>query len=96
MCASKNNFRLSQFPIRLHLTLENQAELFFGIGRALSEAEVAKFGLKSYAFAIDGVAAVVHPKNPVANLTRQQVQDIFAGKIANWKAVAEPTRSLGG
>jgi phosphate transport system substrate-binding protein len=56
-------------------------------GRALSEAEVAKFGLKSYAFAIDGVAAVVHPKNPVANLTHQQVQDIFAGKIANWKAV---------
>jgi len=56
-------------------------------GRALSEAEVAKYGLKSYAFAIDGVAAVVHPKNPVANLTHQQVQDIFAGKIANWKAV---------
>lgn len=56
-------------------------------GRALSEAEVAKFGLKSYAFAIDGVAAVVHPKNPVANLTHQQVQDIFAGKIANWKVV---------
>ena len=56
-------------------------------GRALSEAEVAKFGLKSYAFAIDGVAAVVHPKNPVANLTHQQVQDIFAGKIVNWKAL---------
>jgi len=56
-------------------------------GRALTEAEVAKYGLKSYAFAIDGVAAGVHPKNPVANLTQAQVQDIFAGKIANWKAV---------
>jgi len=56
-------------------------------GRALSEAEVTRFGLKSYAFAIDGVAAVVHPKNPVANLTHQQVQDIFAGRIVNWKAV---------
>lgn len=56
-------------------------------GRALSEAEVAKYGLKSYAFAIDGVAAVVHPKNPVGALTHQQVQDIFAGKISNWKTL---------
>lgn len=56
-------------------------------GRALSEAEVAKYGLKSYAFAIDGVAAVVHPKNAVSALTHQQVQDIFAGKITNWKAL---------
>ena len=56
-------------------------------GRALSDAEVAKYGLKSFAFAIDGVAAVVNPKNPVANLTQAQVQDIFAGKITNWKTL---------
>lgn len=56
-------------------------------GRALTEAEVAKYGLKSYPFAIDGVAVVVHPQNPVGALTQQQVQDIFAGKITNWKAV---------
>ena len=56
-------------------------------GRALTDAEVAKYGLKSFAFAIDGVAAVVNPKNAVAELTAAQVQDIFAGKITNWKAV---------
>ncbi|WP_153111934.1 phosphate ABC transporter substrate-binding protein [Propionivibrio limicola] len=56
-------------------------------GRPLSDEEVAKYGLKSFAFAIDGVAATVHPKNPVGNLTAAQVQDIFAGKIGNWKAV---------
>jgi len=56
-------------------------------GRALTDAETAKYGLKSYAFAIDGVAAVVHPHNPVANLSHQQVQDIFAGKITNWKVL---------
>jgi phosphate transport system substrate-binding protein len=56
-------------------------------GRALSPAEIAKYGLKSFAFAIDGVAVVVHPKNSVTNLTHAQVQDIFAGKITNWKAV---------
>lgn len=56
-------------------------------GRALSDAEVAKYGLKSFAFALDGVAVVVNPKNAVGALSSAQVQDIFAGRIANWKAV---------
>lgn len=56
-------------------------------GRPLSEEEASKYGLKSYAFAIDGVTVALNPKNPVGNLSAAQVQDIFAGKIANWKAV---------
>jgi phosphate transport system substrate-binding protein len=56
-------------------------------GRALTQAEVAKYGLKSFPFAIDGVAAVINPKNAVNALTHQQVQDVFAGKITNWKAL---------
>ncbi len=56
-------------------------------GRALSEAEVAKYGLVSFPFAIDGVAVIVNPDNAVGELTTQQVQDIFAGKITNWKDV---------
>jgi len=56
-------------------------------GRALSEAEIAKYGLKSYPFAVDGVAVVINPGNPVMGLSGQQVQEIFAGKIANWKEV---------
>ena len=56
-------------------------------GRALSDDEVARYGLKSYAFALDGVAVVVNPKNAVGNLQAAQIQDIFSGKISNWKAV---------
>jgi len=56
-------------------------------GRALTDEEVAKYGLVSFPFAIDGVAVVVNPENGVAALTSQQVKDIFAGKIANWKDV---------
>ena len=56
-------------------------------GRPLSDDEVAKYGLKSFAFALDGVAVVVNPKNAVGALTSAQVQDIFAGRIVNWKAV---------
>ena len=56
-------------------------------GRALSEQEIAKYGLKSYPFALDGVAVIVHPGNPVTGLTAQQVRDIFSGSVTNWKDV---------
>jgi len=56
-------------------------------GRALSAEEVAKYGLVSFPFAIDGVAVVVHPGNTVAGLTAQQVRDVYAGVIVNWKDV---------
>lgn len=56
-------------------------------GRALSAEEIKKYGLKSFPFAIDGVAVCVHPDNPVTSLTSKQIQEIFAGKIQNWKEV---------
>ncbi|MDM8217033.1 phosphate ABC transporter substrate-binding protein [Desulfovibrio piger] len=56
-------------------------------GRALKPEEVKKYGLVTFPFAIDGVAVAVNPKNPVSSLSKQQVKDIFAGKIANWKQV---------
>ena len=56
-------------------------------GRPLSDEEVARYGLKSFAFALDGVAVAISPKNTVANLTAEQVQQIFAGTISNWKSV---------
>lgn len=56
-------------------------------GRPLTKEEIEKYGLKSFAFAIDGVAVAVNPKNRVNELTSDQVKDIFAGKITNWKEV---------
>lgn len=35
--------------------------------------------------ALDGLAVVVHPANPVDKLTIDQLSDIFTGKITNWK-----------
>lgn len=37
--------------------------------------------------AYDALAVVVNPANKVTNLTRQQLEDIFTGKITNWKEV---------
>jgi phosphate transport system substrate-binding protein len=35
--------------------------------------------------AVDALVPVVHPKNTVARLTVDQLRDIYAGKITNWK-----------
>ena len=35
--------------------------------------------------ALDGLAVVVNPKNPVSKLTLDQLAQIFTGKITNWK-----------
>jgi phosphate transport system substrate-binding protein len=36
---------------------------------------------------LDGLAILVHKDNSVSQLTKQQVSDIFAGRIADWSAV---------
>ena len=40
---------------------------------------------KEHTVAMDGLAVVVHPKNPVSRLTVDELADIFTGKIKNWK-----------
>ena len=32
----------------------------------------------------DGIAVIVHPKNPVSALTESQIKEIYTGKIKNW------------
>lgn len=56
-------------------------------GRPLKKGEIEKYGLVSFPFAIDGVAAAVNPENPVSSLNKAQLKDIFTGKVSNWKEV---------
>lgn len=54
-------------------------------GRALTQKEKDAHGLVTFPFAIDGVAVVVHPSNPLAGLTPAAVKEIYAGEITNWQ-----------
>lgn len=40
-----------------------------------------------FVVAIDAIAVIVHPSNPVDRLTIDQLADIYAGRITNWKEV---------
>jgi phosphate transport system substrate-binding protein len=42
---------------------------------------------KEVIVAYDALAIIVHPQNRVTNLTREQLEGIFTGRIRNWKDV---------
>jgi phosphate transport system substrate-binding protein len=44
--------------------------------------------------AYDGIAVVTHPSNPVAQLTIEQLSDIFTGKVTNWSQVGGPDKDI--
>ena len=44
--------------------------------------------------AMDGIAVVVNPANSRANLTIEQVRDIYTGKIANWHELGGPDQKI--
>lgn len=57
-----------------------------GVSRSLTPEEKK---LKPYSQTIgyDAIAVFVNAKNPVKNLTKEQIKGIFTGKIKNWKEV---------
>ena len=69
--------------------VKNASEGITEIGnssRALKEEEKS-LGLNEHIVAYDGIAVVIHPDNPITNLTSAQIAGIFTGKITNWQEV---------
>ncbi len=50
--------------------------------------------LEKLTIAYDGVAVVVHPKNPVLKITTSQISDVFSGKIRNWKELGGDDKNI--
>ena len=54
--------------------------------RALKDEEKAS-GLKETIVALDGIAIIVNPANPVSDLDVETIAKIYTGEITNWKDV---------
>jgi len=60
----------------------------------LDRAEANRITPVEHAVARDAIAVIVHPSNPVSQLSIQQISDIYTGKITNWKQVGGENRPI--
>ena len=51
--------------------------------RNLKDEEAAN-GLKATVLALDGIAVIVNPENPIGELSLEQIAKVYTGEITNW------------
>ncbi|MCS7258886.1 MAG: phosphate ABC transporter substrate-binding protein [candidate division WOR-3 bacterium] len=44
--------------------------------------------------ALDGIAIVVNPQNPINEISLKTLKDIYTGKITNWRALGGPDQEI--
>ena len=54
-------------------------------GRAPKKDEIERGDLKSFVFAMDGIAVIVNNNSDIKNLSTEQLIDIFTGKVKSFK-----------
>ena len=69
----------------IHAVSEGRCDIGLS-SRALKDDEKAS-GLKETTLALDGIAIIVNPQNPVKDLSLEQIAKIYTGEITNWKDV---------
>ena len=57
------------------------------IGMSSRNLQGSETTLWSIEIARDGIAIIINPKNPITDLTLQQVADIYDGKTTNWDQI---------
>ena len=64
------------------------------IGMSSRELKGEEKKLNAIVICHDAIAIVVNPKNPIANLTTEQVRGIYSGRISNWKQLGWIHRNI--
>jgi len=47
-----------------------------------------------FVIGLDGIAVIVPRSNQIASLSKQQLQEIFSGKISNWQQLGQPAGAI--
>jgi phosphate transport system substrate-binding protein len=69
------------------------------MSRAMKPEEIAAARSKGvepvvHVVALDGLAMIVNPANPVRTLTKKQIADIYKGFLTNWRQVGGPNARI--
>ncbi|MGE5588179.1 MAG: phosphate ABC transporter substrate-binding protein [Clostridia bacterium] len=64
------------------------------IGMLSRELKAEEQSLRPVVIARDAIAVIVHPSNPIDDLTTSQIRDIFAGRVTNWSQVGGPNHRI--
>jgi phosphate transport system substrate-binding protein len=64
------------------------------VGMSSRELKTDEKDLVEIVVARDGLALIVHPSNPVRGAKVEEIKQIFAGDLRNWKALGGPDRSI--
>ncbi len=64
------------------------------LGASSRELVKAEKALHEIPIAWDGIAVIVHPSNPLTDLSLEQLRLIFQGKITDWQAVGAPAHPI--
>lgn len=62
-------------------------EVDIGMSSRALKPEEQRADMERHLLAIDVLAIIVHPSNPVDGLTLRQLERIYTGKITNWRQV---------
>lgn len=69
----------------IQAVLEGRCDI--GLSSRELKAEETAQGLTGTVLALDGIAVIVHPDNPVSDLDVDAIAKLYTGEIANWKDV---------
>ncbi len=69
------------------------------MSRFMKDSEFAKAvenGVMPVAHVVgmDGVAVIVHPSNPISELTTEQLRQIYTGQVTNWSQLGGPNMPI--
>ena len=69
------------------ITAVSEGRCDIGLSSRALKAEEKEAGLVETILALDGIAVIVNPENPVSDLSIDYIAKIYTGEITNWKEV---------
>ncbi len=93
--AEKSNKKVTFNPTGSGAGIKSVSEGRCDIGLSSRNLQSSESDTLDYAvLAIDAIAIIVNPKNPIVNLSMEQVSKIYTGKITNWEKLGLANASI--